>query len=240
MLALGSLGGGVRYAFTTRSGGVSAAPYDSLNLSLDVGDDPVAVATNRRRVLERLGLQQAVWLKAQHGGDVAVVDAVADPADGVPQVDAVITRRPGLPVAALSADCVLIVLADPETGVVGVAHCGRPGLTAGVVENTVAALRDIGAVSLRAALGPSICGSCYEVPEAMAEAVWSELPSTRARSRHGRPTIDIASGVAAKLTDAGVEVARHVAGCTLEDPSLFSYRRDGVTGRMGAIAWRSQ
>ena len=88
MLALGSLGGPgsrVRYAFTTRAGGVSASPYDTLNLSLDVGDDPAAVASNRRLVLDRLGLHDAVWLKARDGGNVAVV---GEPAVGVPQVDA--------------------------------------------------------------------------------------------------------------------------------------------------------
>lgn len=235
MLALGGLGGGVRYAFTTRSGGVSAAPFDSLNLSLDVGDDPAAVATNRGRVLDRLGLPDAVWLKARHSGQVARVDR---PDVGVPEVDATVTAQAGLPLAALSADCALIVLADPAAGVVGVAHCGRPGLTAGIVANAVAALRDLGAVAIRAALGPSICASCYEVPEAMAEAVWSAVPASRARSRDGRPAIDIAAGVVAQLARAGVEVARHVGGCTLEDPSLFSYRRDGLTGRMAAVVWR--
>ena len=238
MLALGSLGGlvsRVRYAFTTRAGGVSASPYDTLNLGLDVGDNPAVVASNRRLVLDRLGLHDAVWLKARHGGDVAVV---GEPAVGVPQVDATVTAEAGLPLAALSADCALIVLADPDADVIGVAHCGRPGLTAGLVANAVAALRDLGATSIQAVLGPSICGSCYEVPPVMADAVWSAAPASRARSREGRPAIDIAAGVAAQLADAGVEVVRRVAGCTREDPSLYSYRRDRVTGRMAAIVWR--
>lgn len=236
MLELGGLGGGVRYAFTTRAGGVSAAPFDALNLSLDVGDDPDAVATNRRRVLDRLGLETAVWLKAQHSGDVTVVDRLDV---GVPAVDATVTAHARLPLAALSADCALIVLGDPGAGVVGVAHCGRPGLVAGVVANTLVALRGLGAVSIRAALGPSICASCYEVSREMAEAVWRLVPASQARTHDGRFAIDIAAGVSAQLADEGVEVVRHVAGCTLEDPSLFSYRRDGVTGRMASIVWRS-
>lgn len=236
MLALGSLGGRVRYAFTTRDGGVSAPPFDALNLSSDVGDDPAAVATNRRLVLDRLGLDAAVWLKAQHGGDVARIAHIDVERPGV---DATVSATPGLPLAALSADCALVVLADPVAGVVGVAHCGRPGLTAGVIANAVAALRDLGAASIRAAVGPSICGSCYAVPQAMADDVWSAEPATRSRTRDGRPAIDIAAGVAAQLGACGVEVARHVAGCTLEDRSLFSYRRDGVTGRMGAVVWRA-
>jgi YfiH family protein len=236
VLALGGIGGGVRYAFTTRAGGVSGAPFDSLNLSLDVGDDPAAVATNRRRVLDRLGLPGAVWLKARHGGEVVEVD---DPDIGVPQVDAMVTAQPGLPLAALSADCALIVLGDPGAGVIGVAHCGRPGLTAGVVANTVGALRDLGAASIRAAIGPSVCASCYEVPRELAEAVWRAVPASRARTRDGRFAIDIAAGITAQLAGEGVELVRHVAGCTREDPALFSYRRDRVTGRMAAIVWRS-
>lgn len=235
MLELGSLGGSVRYAFTTRAGGVSAAPFDALNLSLDVGDDPGAVATNRRRVLHRLGLETAVWLRAQHSGEVAVI---RDAPVGAPEVDATVTAQAGLPLAALSADCALIVLADPGAGVFGVAHCGRQGLVAGVVANAVAALLDLGAAAIRSAVGPSICGACYEVPRELAEAVWRVVPASQARTHDGRFAIDVAAGVTAQLAGEGVEITRHVAGCTLEDPTLFSHRRDGVTGRMAAIAWR--
>ncbi len=252
MLELGSLGGPgncVRYAFTTRAGGVSAAPYASLNLSLDVGDDPADVTTNRHLVLERLGVPPAVWLTAQHGGGVATIGTTvgvpigtaigtvqADP----PAVDAMVTAQAGLPLAALSADCALVVLADSDVGVVGVAHCGRPGLTAGVIPNSVAALRELGAMSIRAVVGPAICASCYEVPREMAEAVWSAVPASRPRRDDGRFAIDIPAGVSAQLADEDVDVVRHVAGCTLEDPALFSYRRDRVTGRMAALVWRAR
>jgi copper oxidase (laccase) domain-containing protein len=100
-------------------------------------------------------------------------------------------------------------------------------------------MRDLGAGSIRAAIGPSVCAACYAVPQAMADDVWSAVPSSEARSRDGGPAIDIAAGVAAQLADAGVDVVRRVGGCTREDPSLFSYRRDRVTGRMAALVWRA-
>lgn len=234
MLSLGSLGGGVRYAYTTRAGGGSAAPYDGLNLSFDVGDDPAAVAANRHAVLQRLNVREAVWLKAQHGCDVAIVDgAVAQ----TPEVDVLVSAQPDLALAALSADCALVVLGDPGAGVVAVAHCGRPGLVAGTIEAAVTAMRKLGASAVKAAIGPAICGACYEVPQAMADDVCAVVPQAAARSAAGGPALDIAAGVAAQLAALDVEVVRRVGGCTREDPSLFSYRRDKVTGRMAALVW---
>ena len=234
MLSLGSLGAGVRYAYTTRAGGTSSPPYDGLNLSLHVGDDPAVVAANRREVLDRLKIGAAVWLQARHGADVAVVDrAVPDP-----QVDVLITCRPGLGIAALSADCALISLADPVGGPVGIVHCGRPGLLAGTVPAAVAVMREQGAAEIVAAIGPAVCGACYPVPQAMADEVVAAVPAAAAQTPDGRPALDVAAGVAAQLEAAGVAVVRRVGGCTREDPMLYSYRRDRVTGRLGAVIWR--
>jgi YfiH family protein len=234
VLSLGSLGAGVRYAYTTREGGTSRPPYDGLNLSLHVGDDPAAVATNRRWVLDRLKLGSAVWQHARHGAEVAVVDAAVPD----PQVDVLITRRPDLGVAALSADCALIALADPGGGPVGIAHCGRPGLLAGTVAAAVAAMRDQGAAEIVAAIGPTVCGACYPVPQAMADEVVAAVPAAVAQTPDGQPALDVAAGVIAQLGAAGVAVVRRVGGCTREDPMLYSYRRDRVTGRLGAVIWR--
>jgi YfiH family protein len=242
VLWLGSLGGEVRFAFTSRLGGFSAPPYDSLNLSLSVGDDPDAVARNRRDVLDRLGVPQASWLHAQHGASVQVVDnpdgADAVPAEGYP-VDGLVTSAANLALGALSADCALVVLADSATGLVGCLHCGRPGLVAGAVDALVTAMRDNGARTIRAAVGPTVCGSCYEVPAEMAAAVVAVVPAAFSRSRSGGPALDVRAGVIDQLRQAGVQVARLVGGCTREDPTTFSYRRDNVTGRMGALIWRT-
>ena len=235
MLSLGSLGGGVRFAFTSRVGGESASPFDGLNLSTDVGDDVVIVERNRAAVLDRLAIDHAVWLHAQHG---RVIDRVTGP-DGVHEVDGLVTAKSGLALAALSADCALVVLADPTTGVVGCLHCGRAGLVGGAVDSMVAAMRDLGATSIRAAVGPTICGTCYEVPRELASAVVAVVPA--ARSDRGADVegaaLDIRAGVIDQLKRAGVAVVRLVGGCTLEDPACFSYRRDERTGRMAALVW---
>jgi len=252
VISLGSLGGGVRYAFTSRAGGFSAPPYDTLNLSLDVGDAPAVVERNRARLLARLGLARAVWLHAQHGATVVPVgggslgggklpaSVGSDSAVGSPEADAMVATSAEAALASLSADCVLVVLADPAAGVIATAHCGRPGLTAGIIAATVAALRAHGATSLVAATGPSICGACYEVPQAMADDVSAAVPAAAARSRNGTPALDIGAGVAAQLAACGVELVRRVGGCTREDPGLFSYRRDAVTGRQAALIWRTR
>lgn len=236
MISLGSLGSGVRYAFTSRAGGFSEPPYDTLNLSLDVGDAPVSVARNRAYVLERLGISGAVWLHAQHGAGVVSITGIDA---GSPAADAMLTTSTGFALASLSADCVLVALADPVAGVIGTVHCGRLGLTAGVVQAAVAALHAHGATNILAALGPSVCGACYEVPQEMADEVSAVLPEAAARSREGRPALDVGAGVAAQLAAFGVEVRRRVGGCTREDPALYSYRRQHVTGRQAALIWRT-
>jgi YfiH family protein len=249
VLALGSLGGGVRFAFTCRSGGFSGAPYDTLNLSANVGDRPADVAHNRQALLGHLRLEHAVWLRARHGAQVRVVgpadaqveapaDVDAQAADGVP-ADGLVTSAASLGLASLSADCALVVLADPDAGVIATAHCGRVGLVAGIIPAVVAAMREQGASRIKAALGPTICGVCYEVPERLAAEVVALVPSARSRGRGGVPALDIAAGALAQLDEAGVMAVRRVGSCTREDPAAFSYRRDHVTGRLAALVWRS-
>jgi YfiH family protein len=238
VLWLGSLGGDVRFAFTSRLGGFSAVPYDSLNLSFNVGDDPDVVGRNRRDVLARLGVPRAAWLQAQHGALVEVVDSARGHGAGY-EVDGLVTAATGLALGALSADCALVVLADPAAGLVGSLHCGRPGLLAGAVGAMVGALRESGAQQIRAAVGPTICGSCYQVPAEMAAEVVAAVPAAFSRARSGGPGLDVRAGVIDQLRQAGVRVGRLVAGCTREDPTTFSYRRDRVTGRMGALIWRA-
>lgn len=238
MLWLGSLGGDVRFAFTSRLDGFSAAPYDSLNLSFSVGDDAAVVRRNRGDVLERLGVPHATWLQAQHGALVHVVEGASEHESGY-EADGLVTAATDVALGALSADCALVVLSDPSAGLVGSLHCGRPGLLAGAVDAMVSALRENGARQLVAAVGPTVCGSCYEVPADMAAAVLAVVPAAFARARSGGPALDVRAGVIDQLQRAGVRVVRFVGGCTREDPTTFSYRRDKVTGRMGALIWRS-
>lgn len=231
--------GGAHFVFTDRWGGVSAAPYNQLNLGGAVGDDPGAVHANRRLAAETLGVDPAhvVWMRQVHGREVAVVDA---PWDGAaPGVDAVVTARTGLPLAVLVADCTPVLLADPVTGVAAAAHVGRLGLAAGVVPAAVRAMRELGAEPARivAAAGPAVCGRCYEVPEAMRAEAADAVPETWSTTSWGTPAVDVAAGVYAQLARLGVTTVRKSSVCTLESKDCFSYRRDGTTGRSAGYVW---
>ncbi len=228
--------GGTRFAFTDRFGGISAGPYAELNLGGHVGDDAGAVAENRGLVAERTGLpaDHVLYLNQVHSAAVAVVDG---PWRGrVPDADAMVTSRPGLALAVLVADCVPVLLADLRARVVAVAHAGRRGLADGVVPAILASMRDLGADQITARVGPSVCGRCYEVPAQMRADVAERVPESWATSRTGTPALDVAAGVEAQLRRGGTEVIR-VEGCTVEDPSLYSYRRDRTSGRFAGLVW---
>lgn len=231
---------GAHFAFTDRWGGVSAAPYARLNLGGAVGDDPGAVRENRRRTARALGLDptRVVWMNQVHGREVAVVDGPWH-TEPTPSVDAVVTSRPGLALAVLTADCVPVLLADPVAGVVGAAHAGRPGLVAGVVPAVVEALCALGADPARtlAQLGPSVCGQCYEVPARMRAEVAGAVPESWAVTRQGTPGVDVAAGVRAQLAAAGVGKITSSPVCTLESADHYSYRRETRTGRLASYVW---
>jgi YfiH family protein len=224
----------VELGFTDRSPGRGAGPYAGLNLGGHVGDDPAAVEANRAAVAKavRVPRDHLVLMNQVHGRDVV---EVAGPWGGrAPDADAVVTRATGLALGVLVADCVPVLLHDSEAGVVGAVHAGRPGLTAGIVGRAVAAMRDLGATSIVATVGPSVCGRCYEVPEEMVAAAARVSGSSAARSWTGTPAIDVASGVVEQLAAESIEV-QWIPGCTRETSTLYSYRRDGVTGRFAGI-----
>lgn len=227
---------GVDVGVTDRDGGVSGTAYASLNLARHVGDAPLAVSENRARVACALGLtpDRLVFMDQCHGADVAVVSGVSDPP---PQVDALVTTAPDLALVAMVADCVPVMLADSASGVIGIAHAGRPGMMAGVVPAVLAAMRSCGAGEIQAWVGPSVCPRCYEVPEALAQAAAGVSPEARSRSWVGTPSIDVAAAVVGQLVDEGVGIT-WVAGCTRERGDLYSYRRDGATGRFAGVIVR--
>ncbi|GHF62624.1 peptidoglycan editing factor PgeF [Streptomyces thermodiastaticus] len=231
---------GAHFAFTDRWGGVSAVPYEELNLGGAVGDDPGAVRTNRERAARALGLDPArvVWMNQVHGADVAVVDGPWDTAD-IPPVDAIVTARRGLALAVLTADCVPVLLADPVAQIAAAAHAGRPGMVAGVVPAAVRAMVDLGADPARivARTGPAVCGRCYEVPEAMRAEVAAVEPAAYAETRRGTPAVDVSAGVHAQLERLGVHDRKQSPVCTLESRDHFSYRRDRTTGRLAGYVW---
>ncbi|MBN3928368.1 peptidoglycan editing factor PgeF [Streptomyces verrucosisporus] len=240
MIAQHDIVSGAHFATTDRWGGVSAAPYDELNLGGAVGDDPGAVRANRGLAARALGLDPAavVWMNQVHGRDAAVVTGPWRGGDA-PCVDAVVTARRGLALAVLTADCVPVLLADPVAGVVGAAHAGRPGLVAGVVPAVVEAMGSLGADPARTAvrIGPSVCGGCYEVPERMREEVAAAVPEAYATTRRGTAAVDVAAGVRAQLARLGVPEPPAQPVCTMESPDHYSYRRERTTGRLAGYVW---
>ncbi len=229
----------VRRVVTSRSGGVSAAPYDSFNLGDHVGDDPAAVEANRRRLAEGIGLpfERLVWMEQIHSRNVTVVDG---PVDGpVPATDALVTKVPGLALVTLSADCVPILLSDDEAGVIAAVHAGRIGARIGIVPKVLGAMIEQGARPERigAFLGPAASGRQYEVPAAMQADVEKFLPGSATRTTKGTPGLDLRAGLRRQLLAAGVSGVAEDPRCTIEDPTLFSHRRGAPTGRLAAVIW---
>lgn len=231
---------GAHFAFTDRWGGVSAVPYEELNLGGAVGDDPDAVRTNRELAAKSLGLDpdRVVWMNQVHGADVAVVDGPWGSSD-IPSVDAIVTARRGLALAVLTADCTPVLLVDPVAGIVGAAHAGRPGMVAGVVPAAVRAMVELGADPARivARTGPAVCGRCYEVPEDMRADVAAVEPAAYAETSWGTSAVDVTAGVHAQLDRLGVHDREQSPVCTLESGDHFSYRRDRTTGRLASYVW---
>ncbi|MCK8432332.1 peptidoglycan editing factor PgeF [Streptomyces sp. D2-8] len=232
---------GAHFGFTDRWGGVSAAPYEELNLGGAVGDDPGAVRTNRELAAKALDVEpdRVVWMNQVHGADVAVVDGPWGSSTVIPSVDAIVTTRRGLALAVLTADCVPVLLADPVAGIAAAAHAGRPGMIAGVVPAALRAMTELGAEPSRiiARTGPTVCGRCYEVPEAMRAEVSAVEPAAYAETSWGTPAVDVSAGVHAQLERLGVRDREQSPVCTLESRDHFSYRRDRTTGRLAGYVW---
>jgi YfiH family protein len=234
VIAWDELAPGCRFVVTDRHGGVSEPPFQSLNLGDHVGDRPDAVRENRRRVAELVGVEtdHLVFMDQVHGDRVVQVDG---PWRGAPpRCDALVTTRRDVALAVLVADCVPVLLAAPDEGVLGVAHAGRAGMTAGVVVRLVAAMRDLGARTLVGRVGPSVCARCYPVGRQLCDEVASVWPVTRSVSRHGEPALDVSAGVLQQLAPACRDVDQ-LPGCTAERGDLFSYRRDRDTGRFAGV-----
>ncbi|WP_141204506.1 peptidoglycan editing factor PgeF [Streptomyces griseorubiginosus] len=231
---------GAHFAFTDRWGGVSAAPYEELNLGGAVGDDPEVVTTNRGLAAKSLGLDPArvVWMNQVHGADVEVVTGPWGERP-VPEVDAIVTAERGLALAVLTADCTPVLLADPVAGIVAAAHAGRPGMVAGVVPAALRAMTRLGADPARivARTGPAVCGKCYEVPEEMRADVAAVEPAAHAETSWGTPAVDVTAGVHAQLDRLGVRDRQQSPVCTIESGDHFSYRRERTTGRLAGYVW---
>lgn len=228
---------------TTRIGGVSASPYGDgaggggLNLGTHVGDAPEAVARNRE-LLRALLPTEPAWLTQVHG--TRVLDAAN--VGAVPQADASIATRPGVVCAIMTADCMPVLLADAQGRVVGAAHAGWRGLAAGVLENTVEAMRAAGAGEILAWLGPGIGPQAFEVG-ADVRGAFAHLGAQSASAftlagQAGKFLADLPTLAKLALARVGVSQVAGGTDCTVSDARRFySYRRDRVTGRMASLIW---
>lgn len=227
----------VRVLSTLRAGGVSEGPYSSLNLAAHVGDVPAHVLENRRRLREAAALPgEPLWLEQVHGCDVVVQDGRMD----APRADAAVTTTPGRVCAVMTADCLPIVIADREGTRVGIAHAGWRGLAGGVVEATVAALHADPA-GLVAWLGPAIGQQAFEVGAEVRQAFIARSVAAAGcfvANERGRYQADLYGLARCVLADAGIGATCGGGWCTVTDrEQFFSFRRDGVTGRMATLAW---
>lgn len=248
---------------TTRVGGVSVAPWESLNLGVHVGDSPLWVIENRARVRREGALpSEPVWLEQVHGISVVELDAGNIPRDAVteeqilqsprPRADASFTRRAGVVCAIQVADCMPVLFASRDGSVVGAAHAGWRGLASGVLGATVAAM-GAPADELVAWMGPAISGKHFEVGEDVRTAFLDTSPNNQreqvtatftllqgAAAPSGKWLCDLYALARLRLASLGITEVTGGGWCTYEDTQRFySYRRDGQTGRMAALIWRT-
>lgn len=237
-------------ASTTRAGGVSPAPFDSLNLGATAGDDPDNVAANRRRLREALGLPgEPAWLRQVHGSRVVKLEnfpsleneGAETGGDEMPEADATWTDRPGVVCAILSADCLPILLCDDKGTRVGAVHGGWRGLADGVLPNAIEAMGGKPA-SLHAWLGPAIGPQRFEIgPEVRQRLMGggrAPAEAFRPSDRRDHWLCDLYAVARHQLATAGLESVHGGGFCTVtERDRFFSYRRDGRTGRMATIIW---
>jgi len=238
---------GVGATMSSRRGGFSAAPFESMNLGAGVGDDASAVARNRAEFRRRIGGAATVFLKQVHGTRVVRVGATDGQAT-VPEADASFTTEPGVACTVLVADCLPLLFAAPGAGAVAAAHAGWRGLAAGVAERTALAVCEAAGcepAALTVWLGACIGPRRFEVGSDVLQAFGADplhggtgrfVP--RGAQHPGKWLADLPGLARDRLRTAGIGAIGGGRWCTVEDASrFFSYRRDGVTGRMAAAIW---
>jgi YfiH family protein len=231
---------GVHAFTTTRAGGVSAGRYAHNNLATHTGDVAEAVARNRRELLAAMpGCAHVQWLDQVHG--TRCIRASRASTVAVPEADAAWTAEPGLGLAIQTADCLPIVIASVEGHAIGAVHAGWRGLADGVIARAVEAIVEgIGAAQLIAWIGPGIGRDAYEVGADVRSALADcAIPDRvmRPRAAAGKWLLDLQALAVEQLARAGVAPVTTEPACTYGDQRFYSYRRDGVTGRMATVVW---
>jgi YfiH family protein len=210
--------------FTNRLGGISQGVYSSLNLGDHVGDELADVLANRQIIEELHGPVQ--FMNQVHGGRIVIIESVTDEQ---PTADALVSGIPGVTLAVMVADCIPLLLTSPQ--VVAAVHVGRRGLVNEIALKTLDLMREMGAQDISAIIGPAICGTCYEVSSEIFDEVVAQFPLASSKTNSGTYALDLPKALTAALMSNGVKSITDQKLCTVENQELFSYRRDGVTGR---------
>jgi YfiH family protein len=220
----------VNYSFTDRTGGLSTGAFLSNNVATHVGDEVATVLANRARLESDLGLP--IQFMDQVHGDV--VATIGNEIVAAPTADALFTQNAGIGLAVMVADCIPLLLSNARS--VAAVHVGRKGLMNEVAMSAIQAMRSIDSAEITAVVGPSICGQCYEVSEDIYEEVSTRFPLAASTTSDCGFALNLSRALMDQLQKSGVRVVDE-GRCTVEDSSLYSYRRDGVTGRQVGVVW---
>ena len=220
----------MNYSFTDRTGGKSTGAFLSNNLATHVGDDHATALANRTLLEVELGFP-IQFMDQVHG---SVVASIGSEIVATPTADALLTQAKGIGLAVMVADCIPLLLSNSKS--VAAVHVGRKGLMNEVAMGAIQAMRAIDPSEITAIVGPSICGRCYEVSQDVFDEVSGKFPLSASQTRDGGIALDLSRALIAQLQASGVLVVDE-GRCTVEDENLYSYRRDGVTGRQVGVVW---
>lgn len=220
----------MNYSFTDRTGGKSTGAFLSNNLATHVGDDHATALANRTLLEVELGFP-IQFMDQVHG---SVVASIGSEIVATPTADALLTQAKGIGLAVMVADCIPLLLSNSKS--VAAVHVGRKGLMNEVAMGAIQAMRAIDPSEITAIVGPSICGRCYEVSQDVFDEVSGKFPLSASQTRDGGIALDLSRALIAQLQASGVLVIDE-GRCTVEDGNLYSYRRDGVTGRQVGVVW---
>lgn len=220
----------MNYRFTNSTGGISTGAFLSLNLAQHVGDKPELVAHNRTILEREIGLPTQ-YMNQVHGDQVLQIQQLLE---NEPTADGLLTTNTEIALAVMVADCIPLLLSNKSS--VAAVHVGRRGLINNIALVAISKMRAIDSSSITAVIGPAICGKCYEVSEDIYTEVVDQFPLARARTQSGALSLDLTKALKSLLMDQGVTVIEENL-CTVEESSLYSYRRDGVTGRQVGVVW---
>ena len=216
--------------FTDRLGGASSSNFASLNLGDHVGDAPEIVAANRALIFAKFGPIQ--YMSQVHGNRVAIIEEVTYE---YPTADALVTGIPGITLAVMIADCIPLLLRSKDA--VAAVHVGRKGLLNRVAEKAIDVMREISDAQISAIIGPAICGKCYEVSPEIFSEVTASHPESASQTASNTPSLDLVAALISDLKKLEITEIDNQSRCTLEDQDLYSYRRDGATGRQAGLVW---